>query len=198
MLEISFAKISALAKILQTTYVRCSFQGNLIYVIWFELKLSWVELPLKRVLRLNLFHFNFWLAPKTLHCNHLQKYFTLLIWKNMSDGHWWPPSRPKHLVKIILVMEISRVQEQCNCVGSMTNSFKWNKYKIQLLSNTTNTITNMFAGALTGGSQAAAFLLLLIAPQVTLIYITDKYNLGSESVATGELWWSMILTNVEN
>ena len=45
----------------------------------------------------------------------------------------------------------------------------------------------MFAGALTGGSQAAAFLLLLIAPQVTLIYITDKYNLGSESVATGEL-----------
>ena len=143
----------------------------ILYVIWLELKLSWVELPLKRVLRLNLFHFNFWLAPKTLHCNHLQKYFTLLIWKNMSDGHWWPPSRPKHLVKIILVMEISRVQEQCNCVGSMTNSFKWNKYKIQLLSNTTNTITNMFAGALTGGSQAAAFLLLLIAPQVTLIDI---------------------------
>ena len=29
----------------------------------------------------------------------------------------------------------------------------------------------MFAGALTGGSQAAAFLLLLIAPQVTLIDI---------------------------
>ena len=30
----------------------------------------------------------------------------------------------------------------------------------------TNTITNVFAGALTGGGQAAAFLLLLIAPQV--------------------------------
>ena len=31
----------------------------------------------------------------------------------------------------------------------------------------TNTITNVFAGALTGGGQAAFFLLLLIAPQVS-------------------------------
>ena len=41
MLKISFAKISALAKILQPTHVRCSFQGNLICnLIWIEVELS--------------------------------------------------------------------------------------------------------------------------------------------------------------
>ena len=168
MLEISFAKISALAKILQTTYVRCSFQGNLICnLIWIEVELS--RIAAEASSQTQFVSLQLLAGSKDTALQPLAKIFHIAdLKKNMSDGHWWPPSRPNHLVKIILVMEISRVQEQCNCVGSMTNSFKWNKYKIQLLSNTT---TTMFAGALTGGSQAAAFLLLLIAPQVTLIDI---------------------------